>query len=187
MPLSLASSMIRRLGRSSASCRHSSLPIEPLAPVTSTVLPRTRWRHLLAVDLDRVPPEQILERQVAEQRVAERPARRHPDAAALDRRQRARQRLDLGRGLLADRDDLPQLAPGDGVDRQHDQVDALALDHPRDLVAPAEHLAPVDQHAVLADVVVHEPDDLVALGERPVLQLPAEVLAGLARPDDQHR
>ena len=106
--------------------------------------------------------------------------------SAVDRRQRARQRLDLGGRLLADRDDLPQLAARDRVDRQHDQVDALPLDHPRDLVAPAEHLPPVDQHAVLADVVVHEPDHLVALAERPVLKLPAEVLAGLARADDQH-
>ena len=78
-----------------------------------------------------------------------------------------------------------QLAAGDGVDRQHDQVDALALDDVGDRLAPAEHLAAVDQHAVLADVVVHEPDDVVALAERAVLKLPAEMLAGVARPDDQ--
>src|SRR5687768_364577 len=97
---------------------------------------------LLAVDLDGVAAEQIFEGEVAEQRVAERAARGRPDDVALDRGQGARERLDLGRGLLADRDDISELAAGDGVDRQDDQVDAVALDDAGDRLAPTKHLPP---------------------------------------------
>jgi hypothetical protein len=58
---SACSASTRRRGRNRASCRHSSAPIDPPAPVTSTVRSRTSCLDRGGVELDGFASQQVLD------------------------------------------------------------------------------------------------------------------------------
>ncbi len=174
---SALSTSTSRAAPSRASWRQSSEPIEPPAPVTSTVLSLTYDATSAEVDLDLLAAEDVLD--------LNRPDLRAEVDVAGDQLVQARQRLHdhvLGEARL---DDLLAHAPRRRRDRDQHLVGLVVAQEVREVVGGAEHLHAVDAVAALARVVVDEAD-------RRVVQLPVALhlahhqLAGVARADDQH-
>ena len=69
MPFSCRSYSTSRAGPCAATCRQSSEPIEPAAPVTSTVRPPTNDAHPRQVEPDGLAREQVVHLHLAHLRV----------------------------------------------------------------------------------------------------------------------
>ena len=139
-----------RVGRARAIWRQSSEPIEPPAPVTSTVFPSTYARDRVDVDLDRLAAEQVLHLH-------------GPDLAgevevALEQLVEPRQRLDRDVRLLGHLDDALAHLARRGRDRDQHLVRVVVAEDPRQLVDRPEHAHAVEPHPPLARVVVDEAD-----------------------------
>ena len=174
---SALSTRISRDGRTRAIWRQSSEPIEPPAPVTSTVWPSryaaTSWKststcsrpstssHLHGTDL-------AGEAEVAGDELVE-----------------PRQRLDHDAQLLRRLDDPPAHLARDGRHRDQHLVGAMLAQHVRQLVDRAEHADAHDPRVPLARVVVDEPDRRVVEHPR-ALHLLDDQAARVAGADDDH-
>ena len=173
-PLSISTS---RATPRRASWRQSSAPIEPPAPVTTTVLSLTYDATRLQVDLDLLAAEHVLDLDGADLA--------GEIEVAGDQLVQPRQRLD--RDILgpARVDDLPAHRAGRRRDRDQHLVRLVVAQQVRQLVGGAEDAHAVDAVATLARVVVDEADRRVV--ELPVaLHLAHHQLAGVAGADDQH-
>ena len=161
-----------------AICRQSSEPIEPPAPVTSTISSGEVAGDRLEVDLDRLAAEHVLD--------LDGPDLPGEVEVAGDELVQARQRLHRHALPRAPSSTIrcAHLARG-GRDRDQHLVRAPLAQERGELVRRAEHADAVEPEVLLARVVVDEPDRRVA--ERRVAQhLADDQLRRVAGADDDH-